>query len=249
MKKILLAGLVLCFTMGVKSQTVDLGPRSIIKTNLVGLGLFTLNANYEYKLNDKFSVGLVGGYKIPQTYTLSATGNSSSTNGDLSYTGEITPKGYFVNPYARMYTNGAMTGFYLELYTRYFNYSYEVPYDYEKDGGTINANADGTASALGGGIALGTQIPLGKIFVLDLYAGFGMGVGKAHLETNDPNLDAQDFADIKEEMDNLEDVEIAIIGKAINDMTYDANSTSAWADIKGLPLPMMRAGISFGVMF
>jgi hypothetical protein len=44
-------------------------------------------------------------------------------------------------------------------------------------------------------------------------------------------------------------VEIVIIGKAINSMTYDANSTSAWADVKGLPLPMMRAGVSFGVMF
>lgn len=249
MKKIILFSICLAVGFTVRSQSVDLGPRSIIKTNLVGLGLFTINANYEYKLNDKFSVGLVGGYKIPSTYTLDANASSTSNNGDLAYTGEITPKGYFLNPYARMYTKGAMTGFYLELYTRYFNYNFQVPYDYEKNSGTVNANADGTASAFGGGLALGTQIPLGKIFVIDLYAGLGMGVGKAHLETNDENLDAQDFADIKAEMDQIEDVEIVVIGKAINNMTYDANSTSAWADIKGLPVPMMRAGVSFGVMF
>ncbi len=248
MKKLVSILSAIAFCISASAQ-VDLGPRNIIKTNLTGLGLYTITANYEFKLNEQFSVGMLGGYKIPKTYTLEAAASSTSSNGDLAYTGQITPEGFFLNPYARMYSNGAMTGFYLEVFARYYNYSFQIPYDYEKNGGTINANADGTANGVGGGLVIGTQIPLGKIFVLDLFAGLGLGVGSAHAETNDPNLDAQDFQDIKAEMDAIEQVDIIFIGKAIDNMTYDANATSAWADIENYTLPIVRGGISFGIMF
>ena len=84
---------------------------------------------------------------------------------------------------------------------------------------------------------------------MDFYAGAGLATGNAHAETNDPNLDAQDFEDIKAEMDQIESVDIIFVGKIIDNMTYDANETSAWADIKGYTMPILRGGISFGIMF
>ena len=228
--------------------------RSIIKTDLKAYVpvdfnvISSINANYEFQLNDKFSVGIVGGSLIERTLELGATGTTGS--GDqLAYKGEITPTGYFINPYVRLYTKEAMTGFYVELFTRHYNYDFKIPYDYEKNGSTILANADANAKAYGGGLVIGNQFSLGKLFVLDIYAGAGMGVGNAHAETNDPNLDAQDFANIKKEMDEAEDVEIFLVGNAINNMTYDANSTSAWADVTNIPVPMLRAGVAFGIRF
>ncbi len=231
-----------------------LGPRHVIKTDLKAYVpanfnlISSVNLNYEYKLNKKFSVGLVAGSLIKRTLELGATGSSNSGD-DLAYKGEISPSGYFINPYARMYTKESLKGFYLELFTRHYNYDFEIPYDYEKNNGTITANAVANAKAFGGGLVVGSQFHLAKKFVLDLYAGAGMGVGNVYAETNDPNLDEQNFQDIKQEMDNLGDVEIAILGNAINDLTYDANSTSAWAELKGVPIPMLRAGIAFGYMF
>jgi hypothetical protein len=156
-----------------------------------------------------------------------------------------------VNPYGRVYTSGAMTGFYLELWTRFYRYTFEIPYDYRKNGKDITAYANGKASAFGGGLNIGTQIGLGPLFVLDFFAGFGMGVGSARAETNDPNLDEQDYADIKAEMESIDpnSVEINFVGKIIKNLTYDATSTEAWAETSGYPIPIPRAGISFGIVF
>ena len=245
MKKLVSILLFSVFCFGAQAQTM------VAKTNLLGYGLAavdltTINANFEYKISPKNSIGIVGAIKPSSTFTLEATGSTSDDK--LAYTGEITPKGYSVTPYFRMYSNKALKGFYFEVFARYYSYSFEIPYDYDKNGSNIRAYADGTANAFGGGVVIGTQVPLGKMFVLDFYGGIGLGIGNAHAETNDPNLDKEDFADIKKEMDELQDVEIAIVGNIIKDMTYDANETSAWADINGFPVPMLRGGISFGIL-
>jgi hypothetical protein len=251
MKRIIYLSLLVAFCLTSIAQVS--GPRNIIKTDLTAYVpskynlISSINLNYEFKINEKFSVGAVGGTLLSSAHELGATGTSGADK--LSYKGEITPSGYFINPYGRFYTKEAMTGFYLELFTRYYNYDFQIPYDYEKNNGTITANADANASAFGGGIVIGSQVALGKMFVLDFYAGAGMGLGKFHAETNDPNLDEQDYADIKQEMANIENVEIIFVGNAIKNMTYDANSTSAWADISNIAVPMLRAGISFGVAF
>ncbi|MEZ4758875.1 MAG: hypothetical protein R2810_03680 [Flavobacteriales bacterium] len=88
---------------------------------------------------------------------------------DQTYTGDITPKGSFVNPYFRFYTSGALTGFYLEGFLRYYNYTYLVPYDYEKNESTIRANLDGTADGFGGGLP-GGQFALAPRLYLDVFA-------------------------------------------------------------------------------
>ncbi|MCB0783707.1 MAG: DUF3575 domain-containing protein, partial [Flavobacteriales bacterium] len=190
-----------------------LGPRSVIKTNLVGIALLSVNANYEYKTSPKTSVGLLAGYKVESTFTLDAIGKIDGENH--TYTGEISPKGAFANPYFRFYPTGALTGFYLEGFLRYYNYTYLVPYDYEKDGRDISANLDGTADGFGGGLALGGQFALAPRFYLDIFAGFGIASGNMHVETNDPNLDAEDYAKIAkgiEENAETADVRVMFLG-------------------------------------
>ena len=123
-------------------------PKSILKTNLAGYALLTVSANYEYKTGPKTSVGLLAGYKLPSTIHVEAIGELDGQN--QTYTGDVEPEGFFVNPYFRFYTGAAMKGFYLEAFARYYDYTFLLPYDYDKDGQIIRANADGTANGMGG---------------------------------------------------------------------------------------------------
>jgi hypothetical protein len=225
-------------------------PKSIVKINLVGYAMLSLNANYEYKVGPKTTVGLLGGYKIPSTFTLDAIGTLDGES--QTYTGEITPEGLFLNPYFRFYTGQALKGFYLEAFTRYYSYTYLVPYDYEKNGGTIRANLDGTANGFGGGLALGGQFELAPRIYLDLNVGFGVASGDMHVETNDPNLDAEDYQKIKkniEESAEDADVRISFLGNTLDGLVAGANDTSAWADINNELFPITRVGICIGFAF
>lgn len=227
-----------------------LGPRSVVKTNLVGLALLSVNANYEYKVGPNTSVGLLAGYKVESTFTLNAIGNIDGE--DQTYTGDITPKGSFVNPYFRFYTSGALTGFYLEGFLRYYNYTYLVPYDYEKNESTIRANLDGTADGFGGGLALGGQFALAPRLYLDVFAGFGIASGNMHVETNDPNLDAADYAKIGKTIEDnaaTADVRVMFLGNTLDGLVAGSNDNSAWADIEGELFPIIRSGVCIGWAF
>lgn len=225
-------------------------PRRIIKTNLAGYALLAVNANYEQKVSGKTSAGLLGGYKLPTTIRLEGIGE---LNGDRqTYTGDIRPSGLFLNPYFRFYPGTALKGFYLEAFGRYYNYSFEVPYDYEKNERTIRAALDGTANGMGGGLALGVQVALASRLYLDLHAGYGMGVGQVHVETNDPNLELEDYLSIKRNIEQHRDdadVRFFLLGNVLTGIEADANERSAWADIRNRTFPILRAGISLGVAF
>jgi len=233
-----------------KALDAAFSPKSIVKINLVGYSMLSINANYEYKVGPKTSVGLLGGYKIPSTFTLNAIGDLDDET--MTYTGEITPEGLFLNPYFRFYTGKAMKGFYLEAFTRYYNYTYEVPYDYNKNGGIIKAALDGTATGMGGGLGLGVQLELGPRIYLDINTGFGVGSGDLHVETSDPNLDAVDYQKIKKNIeDNAEtaDVRVMFLGNTLDGLVAGSNESSAWADINGELFPLIRGGIAIGFAF
>lgn len=226
-------------------------PRRIVKTNLVGYALLAVNANYEQKVGQRTSVGLLGGYKVPSTIHVAAIGNLDGEN--QTYTGDIEPSGLFLNPYFRFYTGkAAFKGFYLEAFTRYYDYNFLVPYDYDKDGGKIRANLDGTATGFGGGLALGVQVPLGTRVYLDINLGYGMAKGDVHVETNDPNLDAEDYQTIKRNIEKYRDdaeVKIFLLDNVISSIEANASSNSAWADIKDQTFPIVRGGIAIGFAF
>lgn len=225
-------------------------PKYMLKTNLAGYALLVANVNYEQKTGPKTSIGLLGGYKLPSTITVDAIGR---INGESQkYTSEVEPQGLYLNPYFRFYPKEAFKGFYLEAFGRYFNYTYKVPYDYEKNGGTIRAALDGTASAAGGGLGLGVQFSLASHLFLDINGGFGVASGNAHVETSDPNLDRTDYEKIKhniEEYQNDPDVQVFLIGDVLKNPNARASDTSAEADFKNKLFPIVRFGISLGWAF
>ncbi|MCB9184116.1 MAG: DUF3575 domain-containing protein [Flavobacteriales bacterium] len=225
-------------------------PKRIVKTNLAGYAWLSANVNYEQKTGLKTSVGLLGGYKLPTVIHVSALGDLDGEK--QTYTGDIEPKGLFLNPYFRFYPKEAFKGFYVEAFMRYFNYSYLVPYDYEKNGGTIRANLDGTASAVGGGLAIGVQFALASRLYLDINAGYGMAVGQAHIETNDPNLELEDYLTIKRNIEKYQDdadVQVFLLGDLLKDPDAKADESHAEADFTNKVFPTLRGGISIGYAF
>lgn len=225
-------------------------PKYILKTNLVGLGLSSINLNFEVKTSPFTSAGLLTGYKVESTFRVDGVADLS--DDQMTYTGEVSPQGVFVNPYFRYYPSGSMTGFYVEAFLRYYSYTFLVPYDYDKNGSNIRANLDGTANGFGGGLTIGGQFALAPRLFLDIYGGMGVGSGDIHMETNDPNLDAQDYQNIKKNIeDNRDDADVTILflGNTIKGLEADANATSAWADINNELFPLMRGGIAIGWAF
>lgn len=229
---------------------VIFSPKRIVKTNLAGYALLSVNVNYEQKTGPNTSVGLLGGYKLPSTIRVEAIGNLDGEN--QTYTGDVEPEGIFLNPYFRFYTGETFKGFYLEAFLRYFSYTYLVPYEYEKNGGIINANLDGTASAFGGGLGLGVQFPVAPRVYIDIHAGFGVASGNAHIETNDPNLELEDYLTIKRNIEQYQDdadVQVFLIGDILKDPVAKADETHAEADFENKLFPALRGGICIGFAF
>ncbi|MBL0127466.1 MAG: DUF3575 domain-containing protein [Flavobacteriales bacterium] len=257
MKRILLLS-ALCFSAAIghaQDATGLLGEvfsaKRIVKTNLVGYAFLSVNANYEQKTGPNTSVGLLAGYKLPSTIHVEAIGNLDGEN--QTYSGDVEPKGVFLNPYFRYYTAQTFKGFYMEAFLRYFNYTYLVPYDYEKNNGTtIHANLDGTASAFGGGLALGVQFNIAPRVYMDINAGFGVATGNAHIETNDPNLELEDYLTIKHNIEKYQDdadVQVFLLGDILKDPVAKADANHAEADFNNKIFPIVRGGICIGYAF
>jgi len=256
MKKLLIASLAMLAAPLLHAQDAAnlaselFSPRRIVKTNLAGYAFLSVSANYEQKTGRKTSVGLMGGYKLPSVIKVKAIGDLDGER--QTYTGDVEPKGLFMNPYFRYYTKETFKGFYVEAFVRYFNYSFLVPYDYDKNGRNIQANLDGTASAIGGGLALGVQFPVAPRVYLDLNLGYGMAVGDVYLETNDPNLELEDYQTIKRNIENYQndaDVQVFLLKDILTDPSAYASDTKAWADFSDKVFPLVRGGISIGYAF
>ncbi|MBL7980304.1 MAG: DUF3575 domain-containing protein [Flavobacteriales bacterium] len=225
-------------------------PRYMLKTNVASYAWLSVNANYEQKVGPKITVGLLGGYKLPTVVHVDAIANIDGEN--QTYTGDIEPEGFYLNPYFRFYPKQAFKGFYVEAFLRYFDYSYLVPYDYEKNGGTIRANLDGTASAMGGGLGVGVQFELGPRVYLDLNAGYGMAMGDAYIRTSDPNLEPEDYVIIKQNIEKYEDdadVQVFILGDVLTDPEAYAYADYAEAYFRNKVFPIVRGGITIGFAF
>lgn len=255
MKKFLTLALTLSMGAITHAQVADaaaalFSPKRIVKTNLAGYALLVANVNYEQKTGLKTSVGLLGGYKLPSTIKVEAIGRIDGES--QKYTSEVEPQGLYLNPYFRFYPKEAFKGFYVEAFGRYFNYTYEVPYDYQKNDRTIRAALDGTASAIGGGLALGVQFNLASRLFLDINGGYGMAVGSAHVETSDPNLDRADYEKIKRNIEKYQDdpdVQVFLLGDFLKNPDARATDSMAEADFKNKVFPIVRFGVSLGYAF
>lgn len=256
MNKMMTLALALTLGAGAHAQVATdavaavFGAKRIVKTNLAGYALLVANANYEQKTGIKTSVGLLGGYKLPSTIKVEAIGRIDGES--QKYTSEVEPQGLYLNPYFRFYPKEAFKGFYVEAFGRYFNYTYEVPYDYQKNDRTIRAALDGTASAVGGGLGLGVQFNLASRLFLDINGGYGMAVGSAHVETSDPNLDRADYEKIKRNIEKYQDdpdVQVFLLGDFLKNPDARATDSMAEADFKNKVFPIVRFGVSLGYAF
>lgn len=256
MKKLIAIALVLLALPAARAQSEPsiasalFSPKRIVKTNLAGYAWLSASLNYEQKTGLKTSVGLLSGYKFPSVIKVEAIGELDGER--QTYAGEVEPKGFFVNPYFRYYTRETFKGFYLEAFVRYFDYNFLVPYDYDKNGRIISANLDGTASAFGGGLGLGVQFAIAPRVYMDINAGFGVGMGNIHLETNDPNLELEDYQSIKRNIEQYEDradIKVFLLDDILTDPKAYASDTKAWADFENKMFPMMRGAISIGYAF
>jgi hypothetical protein len=245
MKNLFLTALLL-LTMGATAYS----QLHVVKTNTASWFIKSANVTYEYKAGPSTSIGLGFGYKLPGTIDVDALAEQSDGD-EYRWQGEIDPKGLYVTPFFRFYTGQSMKGFYFEAFLRYYNYTFEVPYEYDKNNQTLTGYADGDANGYGGGLTLGVQILAGKHFVIDIFAGMGVAAGKAHIETMDPQLDATDYQKIKNTIEENRDTEVDIFlfDKTLSNIVADANSTSAWADIEDSAFPIIRAGVAFGYAF
>jgi len=226
--------------------------KHIVKTNLVSYAVLAVNANYEYKAGANTSVGLLAGYKLPQTIAVEANGELDGET--MTYEGEVEPSGLYFNPYFRLYPSGAMSGFYIEAFTRYTNYDFEVPYTYtrEDNGNTVSTALDGDFEAFGGGIGFGGQLSLAERWFLDLNLGFGLASGNVYMVTDDPSLTPEDYMDIAQSIEENRDdadVEIFLLGDVITDIEAKGEEDRAWARIDNQIFPIIRGGISIGYAF
>ncbi|NNM15174.1 MAG: DUF3575 domain-containing protein, partial [Bacteroidia bacterium] len=159
MKKLISLITIMMLGYGVYAQTTAsatkavssiLGPRNAIKTNIASYyPLTTANIYYEFKAGQKISVGTGFGYKIPQSFEVDALVDIAGEDDDFTWTGDIEPQGLYINPYVRYYPKGAITGFYMEAFVRYYKYDFTAPYDYTKNSVVIYEEADGEVDGFG----------------------------------------------------------------------------------------------------
>lgn len=226
-------------------------PTHIIKTNLPAYGLGSVNLNYEYRLGQKTSLGLMGNYSLSNT-EISVSAAADLSSGKQEYDGSFRiQNGINVTPYFRWYPKESLTGFYLEGFVRYFDFSFDLPYEYDKEDQTVMATAAGTADGIGGGIALGWQFHVAKRWFLDVGFGSGVATGKIQIVTSEDNLDAADYQEIKESIEANRDaeVDIPLLNGLYESMEVDANDESAWVHFNNVLIPIARGCISVGYTF
>jgi len=243
MKNILRAAVLTCFC-GINLFAQD----NVAKVNLMGLGFTSLNATYERVLSDKTSVtlGLNGTFSFKRDVTGSYVDDNGVTR---ERSAEARFKGFSVTPGFRFYTGGnAPEDFYLEPFIRYYRFTISVTdYEHERDNGEIVlVDGDGTLRGIGGGLQIGKQWITSSNFTIDVHGGFGLASGKLEFSTMDEDLTPQEYADIKEEIDNdLEDASVSFL----DDVEVTATDMSATVSLEGALLPILRFGVSLGYAF
>ncbi len=192
---------------------------NIVKTNLSSLALNNYSLTYERMLTRKISASLGYRYMPKGALTKTMLGETVmdyiKEDGDDDLQGQLDKlqmSGGALTAEFRIYTGkrpGAR-GFYAGLYGRYSSFKYDYPYDYEKpDETTTLVPLNGNTKGFGGGLLLGGQFMIAKRLVVDLYiigAHYGKMTGKVEGLTDLSDLDEQDRADLKAELEDLVDL-------------------------------------------
>lgn len=243
-KKFLLSLICASISLAAQAQSVA------VKLNATSLALKSIVPSVEFKLGAEspFTAGIGVSYALERDIKLDAL--AEQTNGEkFEYEGSLSLSGFSITPFVRWYPGAeSMKGFYVGVFGRYLKYDdLGLPYAYTKDGEKFTGIATGYAKGFGGGLDLGAQFPIGPV-ILDVFFGAGYAAGKSWINVYDPeNLTAEDYAEIKQKIDENKTAEVFGLGRIIENIEAGSNETSAWAESKGIPI--LRGGIQVGIAF
>ena len=170
MKKIVLLTLAMLLTFGSFAQDKPVSTeKNVLKVNTLSLFLGTGSIFYERNFSEKLAGQLGVGYL-------------NFSGGDTKFTG------LFLTPEVRFYPKkNAIDGMYIAPYFRYQKFAAE----------NSEENAEGTLTAIGGGLAFGRQWITDSGFTMDLFFGGHYGDAKVKAELGADAIDAKFFKGFK----------------------------------------------------
>jgi len=232
------------------------GVKNVVTLNLTSLGFSNLSLRYERRLKGKLSVGIGGGYLLsgllPNVVPVDGIIGGNEF-GVQTATGSFS--GFNATPELRFYPfskRGAPYGFYLSLFGRYFNYSWDVPYVSVPDpntGETLSANARIGLTGMGGGTTLGAQFLIKDFIVIDWFF-IGGGVAPATIsgEVSSPDI-TDDLAYYENVGQDLETFYGDLPGISGTNLEVDVEPGKASVSVGNQLWPIIRVGIAIGVAF
>lgn len=223
-----------------------------VRLNLLPLTTGTIAVEYERAFTQKLSAVAMVSYrpegKLPFFSSWSSLIDEQETRDMLA---NSTQGAFSLAVEGRYYPGkkGVMRGFYLAPYLKHATYSAGVPLevDFEPPAGVEpidEVNLTGDFNTFSAGLGLGVQFSLGKNLSLDwkiIGPGYGSSKG-SFIGKADRNLTPEEQAEIREELDNLEDIPVL----KIESKTVDAEG--AEFKVKG-PWAGIRTGLSIGYKF
>jgi len=227
---------IVCLAISLSNFAQD----NIVKLGLLGLSNRNINLKYERVLNEKNSINLNVGFKIPGGLPFGLSINDIA-DGDINVSGDLKVNGISIAPEYRFYTGGnAPTGFYLAPYLQFRNLSSGLEGEVDGYYGDIKFSYGN----FGGGLLLGAQWLIKDKVSID-WQFFGIGVNrntvKLRLESNDPSIDFKEFeTDIDESLSD-----VPILGNKI-----ETTSGDDFGEMKSnFIFPALKGGLSVGIAF
>lgn len=217
---------------------------NVLKINLSALAVKNISVQYEIKVGKRTSftanAHVLPFGQLPFANTINDAiddPNIKFNEFKLGNTGFTAEFRYYVGK------KGALHGFYIAPFINSNTYKADLPLSYSND--TKTGIFSGKINALTGGIQFGSEMSLGKRFVLDWWIvgpNYGQGKGDFSLATA---LSPTEQDEVRSELANLKDDNV--IGKVIK--SYDVSSKGATVIAKGPWVGLRAFGINLGFRF
>lgn len=242
-------------------------PKSVIKLNLLPIGLGDFSFQYEYAFHKNMSGALgLSFLSLPKNIKGRILDSMGITNSKIT--------GWAITPEFRFYPgekkeHEAPHGFYLAPYFRYSKYHVTGQYLVDLPatagtGGTIvpppfgsttptksyNLDIKSTTTCYNFGLMIGYQWIIGEHFSIDWWIiGAGRGNSKLSCDFNSSelNMSASDQAELKKQMD--ENVNSNSFSPFSPTVTNTTNTHGATTFVDGLPSVSLRSGLTIGFAF
>jgi hypothetical protein len=243
LKNLLLTSLLL--VVALTSTQAQIDKANIIKFNLTSFAVNHYTFQYERVLSPKHSLALGFGFssdaELPfKNELLDIYGDDEDAKNAIESTrfDKIT-----ITPEYRFYLGSkeAPVGFYLAPFVRYMHMSMDQTYYFTtNDGVKHDPVVTGTFDGVGFGGLIGIQWALGKSITLDWWiAGpfYGFMNGKFHGTDDFTDMDAQDAADLEQDIEDVDipmwTIDATVSGVGTNNGTVDASVDGPYYGVRG----------------